>query len=132
VFAESERLLQSWLGRGFDLDGELLRAIRSNEFTSSRPGRYLMTLREHFEGTVVADMLCYMRLQAELSLRAKGILLLRENGLPVKRDPDIEARLRELRFLQKSIGRTGELALAPILNRSPHDLWQIYMLEKIA
>lgn len=132
IFAESEKFLQSWLGRGFDLDGELIQAIRSNDFTSSRAGRYLVSLKEHFDGPVVADMLCYLRIRTELSLRAKGILLLRESGLPVKRDPEIDARLKELTYLQKSIGRTGEMALAPIISRSSRDLWEINMLTKIA
>ena len=82
VFAQGERYLQGWLGSGFDLESELLQAIRSGDFAASRPGRYLQSLREHFDGPVVADMLCYLRLNAELSLRAKGVLMLRENGLP--------------------------------------------------
>ncbi|HET7712563.1 MAG TPA: PrsW family glutamic-type intramembrane protease [Thermoanaerobaculia bacterium] len=128
VFAESEKYLQSWLGSGFDLASDLLQAIRSGAFSASRPGEYLQTLREHFEGPVVADMLCYLRLHSELSLRAKGILMLRENGLPVKKDADIDAKLEELRFLRKSIGRTGERALTPILQTSSHDLWQLHLL----
>lgn len=130
VFAQSEKYLQSWLGTGFDLDTELLKAIRSGDFTSTRPGRYLQSLREHFDGSVVADMLCYLRLGAELSLRAKGILMLRENGLPEPRDTESAAKLAELQYLQSTIGRTGQLALAPILGRSTHDVWQMKLLEE--
>lgn len=128
VFDQSEKYLQSWLGSGFDLATELLKAIRSGAFTLSRPGRYLQSLREHFDPAVVADMLCYLRLHTELSLRAKGILMLRESGFPVTRDPEIEEKLRELEFLRKSIGKTGELALAPVLHTTSHDVWQLYLL----
>jgi RsiW-degrading membrane proteinase PrsW (M82 family) len=131
VFAQSERYLQSWLGSGFDLDTELIRAIRSGDFASTRPGRYLQSLREHFDGKVVADMLCYLRLSAELSLRAKGVLMLRENGLPVPKDAESADKLAELHYLKSTIGKTGQLALAPILGRTPHDIWQLRLLEEL-
>ncbi len=130
IFSRGERDLQSWVGSGFDLDSELLQAIRSGDFADSRTGRYLQSLREHFDGPVLADMLCYLRLQSELSLRAKGILMMRENGFPVKKDPETTAKLTELRFLRRSIGKTGELAIAPIAHRSTHDVWQLQMLEE--
>lgn len=129
VFSQSERVLQQWLGSGFDLEADLLKTIHEPGFTDSRPGRYLQSLREHFEGPVLADMLCYLRLRAELSLRAKGILMLRENGLPVRRDAETAAKLAELRYVKSSIGRTGELALAPILPQTRHDIWQLQILE---
>jgi hypothetical protein len=75
-------------------------------------------------------MLCYLRLNAELSMRAKGMLMLRENGLPVRHDEETSRKLAELEYLQKTIGRTGQLALAPILHRSTHDLWQLQLLEE--
>ena len=130
VFTQSERYLQSWLGSGFDLDSELLRVIGSGEFGRSPAGEYLQSLRDHFDGSVLADMLCYLRMHSELSLRAKGVLMLHENGFPVRKDPDIAEKLAELRYLEKSIGRTGELALAPIMNRSSHDVWELHTLEE--
>lgn len=129
VFGQSERFLQSWLGKGFDVDSELLEALELGEFTLSRAGRYLQTLRDHFEPAVLADMICYIRLHAELSLRAKGVLLMREKGFPIDKDPEVEAKLKELHFLEQSIGRTGEMALTPVLHQSAHDLWQLRMLE---
>jgi len=129
VFAQSERYVQAWLGSGFDVDSDLLQAIRSDDFITTRAGRYLQSLRDHFAGAVVADMLCYLRLSAELSLRAKGILMLRENGLPVTRDAETVEKLAELKYLKTAIGRTGQLALAPILQRSSHDLWQLRVLD---
>jgi hypothetical protein len=35
-----------------------------------------------------------------------------------------------MRYLEKSIGRTGILALQPMLHMSQKDLWQLYMLGK--
>jgi hypothetical protein len=125
VFAQSERHVRQWLGTGFDLDAELLQAMSSGEFAQSGAGQYLQSLRDHFEGAVLADMLCYLRLQSELSLRVKGVLMLRESGFPVKKDAEVREKLSEMRYLRGSIGKIGELALAPLLR----DVWQLHMLE---
>lgn len=129
VFGEGEAILQRWLSSGFDLESELLETIHSGNFKQSRAGQYLQSLRDHFDGAIVADMLCYLRLRAELSLRAKGVLMLRESGLPVKRDEETAAKLAELRYVKGNIGRTGELALAPIIPHSRRDAWQLQILE---
>lgn len=129
VFSQSEAMLQQWLGTEFDLESDLLMAMGSGEFAESRAGRYLQSLRDYFDGPVVADMLCYLRLRAELSLRAKGVLMLRENGLPVKRDEETASKLAELRYLESSIGKTGELALAPIMTHDRRDVWELQMLR---
>jgi hypothetical protein len=79
---------------------------------------------------VVADMLCYLRLHTELALRAKGVLLARENGLDVPLDAATREKFAELGYLEKSVGRTGLLALHPVLRTSRRDLWQLYLLGK--
>ncbi len=71
-----------------------------------------------------------MRIQAELAIRAKGLLLAREAGLEVPVGDDVRANLRELRYLEASIGRTGLLALKPVLRQRARDLWQVYLLEE--
>ncbi|HEY5611728.1 MAG TPA: PrsW family glutamic-type intramembrane protease [Thermoanaerobaculia bacterium] len=129
VFIESERYLRQWLGSGFDLGADLLAAMHSGEFKTTHVGEYLQSVREHFPGEVVADMLCYVRIHTELALRAKGILMLRETGFAVKMDEEIAAKLLELRYLRKSIGKTGQLAIAPILHSSSRDVWQLTLLE---
>ena len=93
VFAQSESLLREWIGTGFDFNAELLQVMNSGPFAESRAGQYLQSLRDHFDGAVLADMLCFLRLQTELSLRAKGVLMLRENGFPVKKDAEVGEKL---------------------------------------
>lgn len=130
VFSQSEAYLRTWLGRGFDLHADLLEAIQSGGFSDTRPGRYLLVFKDHFDGPILADMLCYLRLCTELSLRAKGILMLRENGLPVRKDPEISEKLAELHYLRRSIGPTGEMALSPLLQLKNQDLWQLENLQQ--
>jgi RsiW-degrading membrane proteinase PrsW (M82 family) len=129
VFQRSEKALEDWLSVGFDADTEVLEMILSGNLSSSHVGIYLHSLKERFRGEVVIDMLCCLRLHLELSLRAKGLLMMREAGFPVVLDAADKAKLDELDFLERSIGATGKLAMAPFLRTSSRDLWQIYMMR---
>ena len=128
VFERSDKAVANWLGEGFDADAQMLESINSGRFADSPAGRYLATLKQRFHGPIVADLLCYIRLHTELALRAKGILLMRENGFEVAIDDDTRAKFAELRYLRDSMGRTGMLAIHPLLHMSRKDLWQLYML----
>jgi len=130
VFAKSEAALGQWLGRGFDADTEMLELINSGRLPDSPIGRYLHELKARFHGPVVADLLCYLRVHTELALRAKGVLLAREAGFDVPVDQATREKFAELGYLEKSVGRTGLLALHPVLRRSRRDLWQLYLLGK--
>jgi RsiW-degrading membrane proteinase PrsW (M82 family) len=129
IFDRSDRSLSDWLGAGFDTDTELLELINSGELSTSKVGMYLRSLREKFEGPIVADILCYLRLHTELSIRAKGLLMMRESGFINKTGEQTRAKLEELKYLDKSIGPTGKLAIKPFLRMSQKDLWQFYMLS---
>jgi hypothetical protein len=73
-------------------------------------------------------MLTLLHLTLELSARAKGDLMRRKAGLEVPPDPMLESHFRELRYLEKSIGPTGMLAVRPLLSRTPRDLWEMHQL----
>ncbi len=130
VFQRSEKAVGNWLGKGFDADTEMLALINSGRLSNSPVGQYLHALKDKFKGVVVADLLCYLRLHTELALRAKGILMMRESGFEVPVDEATREKFAELRYLEQSIGRTGRLAIQPMLHMSHKDLWQLYMLGK--
>jgi hypothetical protein len=130
VFDRSRRAVSDWLGAGFDADTELLELINSGGLSTSKVGIYLQSLREKFEGPIVADLLCYLRLHTELSIRAKGLLMMREAGFVNKAGEETRAKLEEMKYLEKSIGTTGKLAISPFLRMSRKDLWQFYMLTE--
>lgn len=115
AFALGERALGEWLGRGFDADAELLGLLRSGEWTDAPVGRYLATLRARFPAPVLADLLCYLRVFTELSMRAKGQLLMREQGFRPQWNDAARADMQELRYLERAIGVAGMVALAPLL-----------------
>ncbi|HEY8048367.1 MAG TPA: PrsW family glutamic-type intramembrane protease [Ramlibacter sp.] len=128
VFWRSEKLLGEWLGTGFDNDAQLLQLINSGRFTESPMGHYLSALRDKFEGAVLADILCYVRLHTELALRAKGLLMMRETGFDAPADESVHEKFAELRYLESSIGPTGRMAIRPMLHLSRKDLRQLYLL----
>jgi len=130
VFERSERRTRDWMGLGLDTELEVVESIASGQVLDSRIGHYLGSLKQRFPGEVVADMLCLLRIQAELSIRAKGLLLAREAGLEPAVGADVRDRLTELRYLERSIGRTGLIAMQPITRRDTRALWQVYLLEQ--
>jgi RsiW-degrading membrane proteinase PrsW (M82 family) len=130
VFGRSERATREWVGEGLDLDVELLNLVTSAEFGRTRLGAYLVQLRDRFPGPVVADMFCLLRLELELGIRAKGMLMARQQGFEIPPDPDVKARLQERRYLQRSIGPTGLLALKPLRVAGDRDDWHTYLLEQ--
>ena len=130
AFERSERRTRDFLRVGLDSDLEVVETIASGAALETRIGQYLRSLSERFPGEVVADMLCLLRIQAELSIRAKGLLLAREAGLAIPVGDDVRDRLTELRYLERSIGRTGLLAMKPIMRRDARALWQVYLLEE--
>ncbi|GAB3291571.1 PrsW family glutamic-type intramembrane protease [Parahaliea aestuarii] len=131
VFQRSALAMQRWLRQGLDGDMELLQLIRSGEFGNSRLGGFLSDLIERFDAIAVVDMLCYLRLYTELSLRAKGVLMMREQGFDVPGGAGLEGHLRELAYLERSIGPVGMLALRPLLARDRRDRWQIRLVSEL-
>ena len=130
VFQQSERETQSWLGTGFDTDQELLRVVRSGQVSTTPVGRYIKTLRSRFSAEVIVDMMCLLRLRAELAIRAKGVLMMREAGFEAAPDGTVKDKLVELRYLERNIGATGLRALHPFLHTGTRDRWQLTVLDQ--
>jgi RsiW-degrading membrane proteinase PrsW (M82 family) len=131
VFTHSERALRNWLETDLDSNVRLLEAVNIGTFLDSPAGRYLQGLRERFRGEDLADMLCCLRLHAELALRAKGVLLLRESGLeelPI--DEETRQKVAELAQLRRAIGRAGVLALRPLMMATGKDIWELTLLGR--
>jgi RsiW-degrading membrane proteinase PrsW (M82 family) len=130
VFYHSERSTRRWLGTQMDVDAQLLDMINSGRVSETRIGAYFQSVKDQFPAEMVFDMLCYLRLHVELAISAKGLLLMREAGFEAPPPDDVEEKFAELRHLEKTIGRTGLLAVHPFLHNSSHDLWQLHMLGK--
>ena len=130
VFDHSERVLRDWIEADLESDVKLLEAISTGTFLDSPSGRYLQALCERFKGEQLADMLCYLRVHGELAVRAKGLLLLRETGMPEPPlDGETRGRLAELAQLERAIGNTGMLALRPLMMSTGKEIWQLTLLR---
>jgi RsiW-degrading membrane proteinase PrsW (M82 family) len=130
VFDHSERILRNWIEVDLESDVKRLEAISTGTFLDSPSGRYLQALRDRFRGEQLADMLCYLRVHGELAVRAKGVLLLRETGMPEPPlDGETRGRLAELAHLERAIGRTGMLTLRPLMKATGKELWQLTLLR---
>jgi hypothetical protein len=130
VFARSEGATREWIGAGLDLDFVLLDLVGSEGFAHTRFGKYLADLRSRMPGPVVADMFCLLRLELELSVQAKALLLARQAGVDVPADEDLEISLAERDYLKQSIGRMGVLAVKPLQVTTQRDHWHRHLLQR--
>jgi RsiW-degrading membrane proteinase PrsW (M82 family) len=130
TFDRSERAIREWMGAGLDLDIEVLQLVTSEHFAVTRFGQYLRELGARFPGVVVADMYCLLRLELELSVHARGMIMARDAGVELKGDEDLDACLTEREYLQRSIGRAGLLAIRPLQVTSHRDHWHRELLKQ--
>jgi RsiW-degrading membrane proteinase PrsW (M82 family) len=128
VFQRSEAVTRDWVSAGLDLDLVMLELFSSEGFSHTKFGRYLRELRDRFPGPVVADMLCLLRVELELSIQAKAAVMVREAGVILPVHDDARHALEEVQYLRSSIGTTGVLALQPFGLTSHRDDWHRYLL----
>ncbi|HET7224492.1 MAG TPA: PrsW family glutamic-type intramembrane protease [Candidatus Eisenbacteria bacterium] len=131
VFEWSERATRRWVGAGLDQDADALEQMLGDTAHDTPAGRYLAEISHRFPPAAVADMFCLLRIHLELSVRAKALLMARAAGVEIPLDDDeLRAQFTELKFLERSIGRAGLLALAPLRRKSSRDLWQLLVLQR--
>lgn len=130
TYEYSERATREWVGAGLDLDLELLSIMTSDAFMITRFGRQLVELSARLPAPVIADMFCLLRIELELSVQAKALLLARGAGLMLPADEDLERALAERRHLQEAIGADGRAALEPLKVTSHRDTWHRHLLQR--
>lgn len=132
MFRKDKANIHAWIDESLNNDLELLRAIKSGQFSTTNAGQYMLSIKENFDPETVFDMCCYVSLYYELLLMAKGNMLIRSAGMQAIIDPTTKAenrnKITELKALRRNIGYTGELALAPIVNIRDVDRWVLEAL----
>ena len=128
LFKKNSKFVHEWLDEGINNEITLLGALKRGEFTGTRAGEYLLTLKERFEPEDFFDMYCYVQNYLELSIAARSNLILKEAGLEPVHDPENQARLIEMAVLRKRIGPTAVQALMPIVDRSQVNQWAMSSL----
>ncbi len=130
VFSFNTKNLQEWLELEFSSEVEMLRMIRSGQFSATRAGNYLASLKKHFAPDILLDMYCFISLYIELSIKVKRNIMLRESGFVIIPEPGLNEKLTELKHLRKHIGKAGELALRPLIRLNYRELWKLNQLKK--
>jgi len=129
MFMMSEKQLQNWLEIEFYNEAELLSLMNKGEFSTSKSGQYLASLKAYFPAEMIVDMYCYISVYLELSIKSKRNILLAECGFPIIKEPGLGDKLTEFRHLRKNIGKSGELALSPLIKLKQRDLWKLTTFE---
>lgn len=125
IFRKNEDAIVLWLETGFDTEADLLSAINLGELKKTNSGKYLNRIKDLFDPLIVFDMLNFVKIYLELSMRAKGILMMQENDLDYEITSEDKYKLRELLILESNIGKAGISALKPILGLNKRDLWTL-------
>ena len=123
-----------WLDKGLDMQINLLRSIEGGHLLNTPTGTFLESVKESFPPNVYFDIICYVRLQIELSVAAKTRFMLHEVGM----DEPLEANKKELYMsqfvelseLEKNIGPSAKMTIAPIVKLSPADTQALNNLLK--
>lgn len=132
IFKKSAKSLNEWLEEDFEGDAALLEQLDSHDFNETHVGLFLKDLSGRYEPLTIVDILCYIRLYTELSIRAKSFIVMREQGFEPPMSAAVTAQFVELRHLENALGRTILLSLNPILQISRRDKWHLQALEQAA
>jgi RsiW-degrading membrane proteinase PrsW (M82 family) len=119
------RMIHRWIDRGLDKQLELILAIREGRFDQTPTGKYLLAVKDSFPQEVFFDLVCYVQLHTELLIAAKSRFMAREAGVNYKLDEERRRALlskhEEYRELERHIGSTARMAVAPLLKHYPAD-----------
>ena len=118
-------MIHRWLDSGLDQKMKLYVSIRDGRLINTPTGAFLESVKASFPPLVYFDIICYVGLHAELSVAAKVRFLMREYGLltplgdKVRRE--VMAKYKELRQMEKNMGSSAMMTIAPILKMTPAD-----------
>ena len=118
-------MIHRWLDRGLDKQVSLLQSIREGHLAETSTGAYLMSVKENFPPEVFFDVLCFVRLHMELTVAAKSRFMMKEAGLEMP-IPDAQkqtylAEYEEYRTLEKRLGQSVRMTIAPVVKFYPAD-----------
>ena len=118
-------MIHRWLDRGLDKQVGLLRSIREGQLGETKSGEFLMSVKENFPPEVFFDVICFVQLHVELSVAAKSRFMMREAGMDMPLDETQKEKIRlqyaEYKNLEKSLGKSTKMTVAPIVKFYPAD-----------
>lgn len=122
----NERRVYSWMDKSITSDIQLLASIKEGKLAETPTGQYLLSMKQQFNPEVFFDIICFMQLYLELSVKGKSRMLLEQEGLAEPLTPEEQqehnSQITELKTLKRNIGSMGEYILRPILRFAPEDM----------
>ncbi len=128
LFMYNEKSIAKWLDMELASEIEMLSSMRRGEFSKSRGGQYMLSIRDQFHADRFLNMYCYVQLYFELSIAAKTNMMLREAGFPTVSNKELSDKANEFCILRKKIGKTGRIALSPLIKMDRVTVWEIESL----
>lgn len=118
-------MIHRWLDRGLDKQVSFLMSVKEGQLGNTKTGKYLLSVKENFPQDVFFDIICYVQLYVELSVAAKSRFMMRETGMSLPlNESDKELYLSqyaEFKSLEKNLGKTAKMTIAPIVKFYPAD-----------
>ena len=118
-------MIHRWLDKGLDKQLALLTSIQEGRLGETKTGAFLQSVRDSFPPEVFFDLVCYVQLNIELCVAAKSRFMLREAGLDLPLEKEqartILAQHEEYRLLEKRLGQSARMAIAPVVKYYPAD-----------
>lgn len=118
-------MIHRWLDRGLDKQVKLLQAIQEGQLGETATGEFLRSVKDSFPSELFFDMICYVQLNIELCVAAKSRFMLREAGLDLpleeEQKKDFLSKHQEFVILEKRLGKSARMTLAPVVKLYPAD-----------
>ena len=118
-------MIHRWLDKGLDKQVDLFRSIQEGNLSQTKTGEFLLSVKDSFSPEMFFDVICYVKLNVELSIAAKSRFMLREAKLDLPLDEEqartILAQYEEYRLLEKRLGQSARITIAPVVKFYPAD-----------
>lgn len=118
-------MIHRWLDKGLDKQVDLFRSIQEGNLSQTKTGEFLLSVKDSFTPEMFFDVICYVKLNVELSIAAKSRFMLREAklDLPLEEEQakNILAQYEEYRVLEKRLGQSARITIAPVVKFYPAD-----------
>ena len=118
-------MIHRWLDTGLDKQLSLLDSIKKGQLSDTPTGHFLQSVKDAFPPEDFFDMICFVQLHVRLSVAFRSRVMLWESGL--ERDLPLTDEMKELilsqyteyRLLEKRLGNTARMTIAPIVKYDP-------------
>ena len=118
-------MIHRWLDKGLDKQVDLFRSIQEGNLSETKTGQFLLSVKETFPPEVFFDVICFVQLHIALSVAAKSRFMMREAGMdlpiPDEKKEEYLSQYAEYNNLEKSLGKTARITIAPVVKFYPAD-----------